>query len=297
MENPYVPFLMRIEEIIVETEDENIKTFELSFVGKADEERFVYTPGQFAEISVFGKGEAPFGMASTPTRPGRLAFSVSKIGVVTGELHRMEKGDVVGVRGPLGNGYPLESFKTKSLVLVGGGFGFSTLRSLTDFILHDSNRKDYGDLTVIYGARRPGLLLYKRDLEHWRERADLQLHLTVDKGENGWQGHVGFVPDVTRAVAPNPRNAYAVVCGPPAMIHFTLPVLKELGFGDENIFLSLEMRMKCGIGKCGRCNVGSKYICRDGPVFSQQELSRLTTEAHMQEGCTGHGARCTEKHR
>jgi len=281
MENPYVPFPMRIEEIIVETEDRNIKTFELSFVGKEDEERFVYTPGQFAEISVFGKGEAPFGMASTPTRPGRLAFSASKIGVVTGALHRMEKGEVVGVRGPLGNGYPLETFKGKNLVLVGGGFGFSTLRSLTNFILHDSNRKAYGDLIVIYGARKPELLLYKKDLQAWQERGDLRVHLTVDKGENGWQGHVGFVPDVTRSVAPNPRNAFAVVCGPPSMIHFTLPVLKELGFGDENLFLSLEMRMKCGIGKCGRCNVGSKYICSDGPVFSQAQLNGLAGEGHF----------------
>ena len=281
MKNPYVPFPMRIDEILVETEDENIKTFELCFVGKEDEGRFVYTPGQFAEISVFGKGEAPFGMASTPTRPGRLAFSVSRIGVVTGALHQMERGAVVGVRGPLGNGYPLESFKEKNLILIGGGFGFSTLRSLTNFILHESNRNAYGDLTVIYGARNPGLLLYKKDLEAWQEREDLRVHLTVDKGENGWQGHVGFVPDVTRSVAPDPENAYAVVCGPPAMIHFTLPVLKELGFGDEKILLSLEMRMKCGIGKCGRCNVGSKYICSDGPVFSQAELLRLTGEAHF----------------
>ena len=281
MKNPYVPFPMRIDEILVETEDENIKTFELCFVGKEDEGRFVYTPGQFAEISVFGKGEAPFGMASTPTRPGRLAFSVSRIGVVTGALHQMERGAVVGVRGPLGNGYPLETFKGKNLILIGGGFGFSTLRSLTNFILHDSNRKAYGDLTVIYGARNPGLLLYKKDLEAWKGRDDLRLHLTVDRGENGWQGHVGFVPDVTRSVAPDPENAYAVVCGPPAMIHFTLPVLKELGFGDEKILLSLEMRMKCGIGKCGRCNVGSKYICSDGPVFSQAELLRLTGEAHF----------------
>ena len=280
MENPYVPVAMRIEEIIVETEDENIKTFELSFMARADEERFAYTPGQFAELSVFGKGEAPFGMASTPTLPGRLSFSVSKIGVVTGALHRMEKGDVVGVRGPFGNGYPLQTFKGKNLVLVGGGFGFSTLRSLTNFILHDSNRKEYSDLTVIYGARRPGLLLYKKDLEAWKKQGDIRLHLTVDKGEDGWRGHVGFVPDVTRSVAPNPKNAYAVVCGPPAMIQFTLPVLKELGFGDEQIFLSLEMRMKCGIGKCGRCNVGSKYICSDGPVFSQAELTGLTVEKH-----------------
>jgi len=193
----------------------------------------------------------------------------------------MEKGDVVGVRGPLGNGYPLGTFTGRNLVLVGGGFGFSTLRSLTNFILHDSNRKDYSDLTVIYGARRPGLLLYKKDLEAWKKQGDIRLHLTVDKGENGWQGHVGFVPEVTRSVAPNPKKACAVVCGPPAMIQFTLPVLKELGFGDEQIFLSLEMRMKCGIGKCGRCNVGSKYICSDGPVFSQAELTGLTVENHF----------------
>jgi sulfhydrogenase subunit gamma (sulfur reductase) len=281
MENPYVPFPMRIEEIIVETGDRNIKTFVLSFLSKEAENPFRYRPGQFAELTVFGKGEAPFGMASTPTRPGRLEFSVSKIGEVTGALHRMEKGDVVGVRGPLGNGYPLETFRGKNLVLIGGGFGFSTLRSLTNFILHDSNRAAYGDLTVIYGAREPGLLLYKKDLEAWRERGDLQLHLAVDKGENGWEGHVGFVPDVTRSLAPNPQNAFAVVCGPPAMITFTLPVLRDLGFKDENILLSLEMRMKCGIGKCGRCNVGSKYICSDGPVFFQAELLRLTGEAHF----------------
>jgi sulfhydrogenase subunit gamma (sulfur reductase) len=281
MKNPYLPFLMRIEEIIVETEDENIKTFELAFVGKEDEERYVYTPGQFAEVSVFGKGEAPFGMASTPTHPGRLAFTVSKIGVVTGALHQMASGNVVGVRGPLGNGYPLETFKGKNLILIGGGFGFSTLRSLTNFILHDSNRGAYGNLTVIYGARTPGLLLYKKDLGAWNQRGDIRLHLTVDEDENGWQGHVGFVPDVTRSVAPDPEEAYAIVCGPPAMIHHTLPVLKELGFEDERILLSLEMRMKCGIGKCGRCNVGSKYICSDGPVFSQAELARLMGEAHF----------------
>jgi NAD(P)H-flavin reductase len=123
--------------------------------------------------------------------------------------------------------------------------------------------------------------LYKKDLETWKKQDDIRLHLTVDKGENGWQGHVGFVPEVTRSVAPNPRNAYAAVCGPPAMIQFTLPVLKELGFGDEQIYLSLEMRMKCGIGKCGRCNVGARYVCSDGPVFSQAELRRLTAEAHV----------------
>ncbi len=280
MLNPYIPFLMRIEQTIVETEDRNIKTFILGFTNDEDRRRFTYLPGQFAEISVFGKGEAPFGMASTPTRPEHLEFSVSTIGVVTGALHAMNAGEMVGVRGPLGNGYPLETFKGKSLVLVGGGFGFSTLRSLTNYILHEGNRKAYKDLTVIYGARKPGLLLYKDDLETWRQRADVRLHLTVDHDEDGWDGHVGLVPDIVRSVAPGDENTVAVVCGPPVMMKFTLPVLRELGFDDEHIFFSLEMRMKCGFGKCGRCNVGSKYVCSDGPVFSQSELKQLRGEAH-----------------
>jgi sulfhydrogenase subunit gamma (sulfur reductase) len=281
MQNPYIPFPMRIEKIILETEDRKIKTFILDFIRKEDRERFTYVPGQFAEVSVFGKGEAPFGMASTPTRPERLEFSVSTIGVVTGALHEMETGQIVGVRGPLGNGYPLEFLKEKNLLLIGGGFGFSTLRSLTNYILHEKNRKTYGNLTVMYGARKPGLLLYKEDLELWRQRTDLQLHLTVDAEADGWQGHVGLVPDVVRSVAPSAGNAVAVVCGPPIMMKFTLPVVKDLGFSDENILFSLEMQMKCGIGKCGRCNVGSKYVCSDGPVFSQSQLAGLTGETHF----------------
>ena len=281
MENPYIPFLMKIEEVVLETEDRKIKTFVLGFTREEDEDRFTYVPGQFAEISVFGKGEAPFGMASTPTRPGRLEFSVSTIGVVTDALHNMEKGGIVGVRGPLGNGYPLEAFKGKNLLLIGGGFGFSTLRSLTNYVLDEGNRHAYGSLTVIYGARKPGLLLYKEDLAAWQQRSDMGLHLTVDQETDGWDGHIGLVPDVVRSEAPAARNTVAVVCGPPAMMKFTLPVVKKLGFGDENIFFSLEMRMKCGIGKCGRCNVGKKYVCSEGPVFSQAELASLTGESHL----------------
>lgn len=281
MENPYIPFLMRIEDVILETEDRKIKTFVLAFISDEDRKYFTYTPGQFAEVSVFGKGEAPFGMASTPTTPEYLEFSVSTIGVVTGALHSLKKGDTVGVRGPLGNGYPLEKFKGKNLLLIGGGFGFSTLRSLTNYILHDENRSAFKDLTIIYGARKPGLLLYKADLAVWRGRHDLNLHLTVDQEAEGWQGHVGLVPNITRTVAPSPKDTFAVVCGPPVMMKFTLPVLKDLGFNDKDILFSLEMRMKCGIGKCGRCNVGSKYVCSDGPVFSQSELAKLTGEAHF----------------
>lgn len=281
MENPYIPFFMRIDEIVLETEDRKIKTFILAYVNEEDEKRFSYVPGQFAEVSVFGKGEAPFGMASTPTKPERLEFSVSAIGVVTEALHTLKKGDIVGVRGPLGNGYPLETFKGKNILLIGGGFGFSTLRSLTNYILHDSNRAAFRDLTIVYGARNPGLLLYKADLEAWKERSDLNLNLTVDREADGWQGKVGLVPNIVKSLAPKTEDTFVVVCGPPVMMKFTLPVLKDLGFNDENILFSLENRMKCGIGKCGRCNMGSKYVCNDGPVFSQQELAQLTGEAHF----------------
>lgn len=283
MKNPYLPFPMKIEKIVNETDDRTIKTFSLTFFDEGDEARFSYMPGQFAELSVFGQGEAPFGMASTPTKPERLEFSVSRIGVVTGALHDRTEGDIIGVRGPLGNGYPLEAFKGKNLVLIGGGFGFSTLRALTNYMVHSENRGRFGEITVIYGARRPGLLLYKEDLETWRKGRDIDLYLTVDSGEDGWTGRVGFVPTVTREVAPRPENTFVLVCGPPAMIRFTLPVLEELGFPPDNILLSLEMKMKCGIGMCGRCNIGSKYVCRDGPVFSLAQLSGLFAEGGRNE--------------
>jgi len=269
---------MKIEEIAVETDDRTIKTFSLSFLNKNDEAAFEYIPGQFAELSVLGKGEAPFGMASSPTQPGRLEFSVSRIGMVTSALHNMEVGETVGVRGPLGNGYPLEQLKGKNITMIGGGFGFSTLRALTKYILDKKNRKDFGGLTVIYGARRPGLLLYKADLAQWQKRSDLNLCLTVDQADEEWTGRCGVVPDVTKDVAPKPDNTYALVCGPPVMIKYTLPVIEKLGFSPEHILLSLEMRMKCGIGMCGRCNLGSKYVCRDGPVFTYAEIADLASE-------------------
>lgn len=277
MKNPYLPLPMRIENIVVETDDRNVRTFSLSFINKEDEASFKYIPGQFAELSVLGKGEAPFGMASSPTQPGRLEFSVSRIGVVTTALHNTEEGGTVGVRGPLGNGYPLEMLKGKNIVMIGGGFGFSTLRALTNFMLNEANRQNFGDITVIYGARKPGLLLYKDDLARWKARTDLNLCLTVDQADEQWAGRCGLIPNVTKEVAPSHKNAYALICGPPAMIKYTLPVMKKLGFSPENILLSLEMKMKCGLGMCGRCNIGSKYVCRDGPVFSYAQILSLTS--------------------
>jgi sulfhydrogenase subunit gamma (sulfur reductase) len=278
MKNPYLPLPARIEKIVVETDDRSVKTFRLVMVNEEEAAGFSYIPGQFAQLSVLGTGEAPFGIASSPTQSGFLEFTVSRAGVVTTALHNMDAGETVGVRGPLGNGYPVETLKGKNIVMIGGGFGFSTLRALTSFVLDEANRHNFGDVTVIYGARSPGLLLYKDDLEQWQERTDLHLYLTVDSGDEEWTGRVGFVPSITKEVAPSSENAYALVCGPPAMIKFTLPVVKELGFPPERTLLSLEMRMKCGLGMCGRCNIGSQYVCRDGPVFSYAQILSFNSD-------------------
>lgn len=278
MKNQYLPLPMRIEHVVVETEDKNIKTFSLSFLNTEDKADFQYSPGQFAELSLLGKGEAPFGMASSPTQDECLEFTVSKAGVVTTALHDMVPGEIIGIRGPLGNGFPIEDLKGKDIVIIGGGFGFSTLRALTNFMLDSHHRKSFGDITVIYGARSPGMLLYRDELQEWGRRDDLRLYLTVDRGDNGWKGKVGVVPAIAKEVAPNAENAYALVCGPPIMIKFTLPVVQELGFPPERVVLSLEMKMKCGIGMCGRCNIGHKYVCRDGPVFTLDQLKQLPQE-------------------
>ena len=277
-QNPYIPITMKLVKNLCETEDKLINTFTLEFLSKEDEENFKYMPGQFAELSAYGHGEAPFGIATSPTEPGIIKFSVAKVGCVSNALHLMEEGTMVGVRGPMGNYYPMEEFKGKNLVIIGGGFAFTTLRSMAVYMLDENHRADYGDITVIYGARNPGLLLYKEELAEWATNPNINLVTTIDRPCDGWCNHVGFIPTITEQVAPSSVNTYAVVCGPPAMIKYTLPVLEKLGFPPERIYTSLEMRMKCGLGICGRCNIGPKYVCKDGPVFSMAQLKELPSE-------------------
>ena len=274
MKNPYIPIPVKVEKIIVESDDKALRTFNVVFCNEKD--TFDFLPGQFCELSLLGKGEAPFGIASSPTEKGFLKFTVNRVGVVTTTLHYLQEGDKIGLRGPLGNNYPVEKFKGDSVVVIGGGFAFTTLRALTVYLL--AHRSDYKNITVIYGARTPDLLLYKDELSAWEKREDIQLWLTIDKAVDGWEKRVGFVPTVTKEIAPSSKNTWAVVCGPPIMIKFTLPVLSELGFPPERIYTSLERRMKCGIGKCGRCNIGLKYVCLDGPVFSFEQLQKLPKE-------------------
>ena len=279
--NPYRPILTTIGKITVENEAKDLKTFQLEFCNDEEANDFKFRCGQFAELTVFGVGECPIGIASSPMDAGILEFTVKRYpdGLVTNALHNCRVGDNIGVRGPLGNSFPLERAEGKNIVIIGGGFAFTTLRSTIRYVLHDDNRKKFGNLTLVYGARSPGELLYKSELKDWEARQDIETHITVDKaGEEDWNGREGFVPTVVEQVAPNPKNAIALVCGPPIMLKYTLPVLDKLGFGPGEIITSLEMRMKCGIGLCGRCNIGSKYVCVDGPVFTYEELQALPDE-------------------
>ena len=278
MQNPYLPYPVRIDEIVTETEDRMLKTFKLVFLNPEDEEKFAYKAGQFAELSITGKGEVPIGIASSPTEKGFIKFTVNKTGLVTGFMHDMKVGDVMGVRGPLGNWYPWETLEGKNVVIVGGGFAFSTLRASIVYML--ANRDKFKEINVIYGARAPELLLYKDELAEWEAAGDVKMHITVDGTDDpDWKYNVGFVPTIAEKFAP-PADpyTYAIVCGPPAMIRFTQPVLDKLGYDHNNIINSLEKRMKCGIGICGRCNIGEKFVCKDGPVFTLDQLNNMPAE-------------------
>jgi len=280
MRNPYLPYPVRIEEITIETEDKNIKTFKLVFLNHDDEKNFSYNAGQFAELSVAGKGEVPIGIASSPTEKGYLMFTVNKVGLVTAALHSMKPGDIIGIRGPLGNHYPWDILRGKNVLIIGGGFAFTTLRSSIIYMLDPANRPEFKEIHVIYGARSPGMLLYKDELAEWEARDDINMHITVDStNDPDWKYNVGFVPAVTEQKAPpGTENTYAIICGPPVMIKFTQPVLDKLNYQHDKIIMSLEMRMKCGIGMCGRCNIGKEFVCKDGPVFTLAKLNTMPKE-------------------
>lgn len=280
MQNPYKAYPVRIDDIQVATADKTLRTFKFVFLNPEDEEKFSYHVGQFAELSIPGQGEIPIGIASSPSEKGFVMFTVFRTGKVTTHLHNMKVGDIMGIRGPLGNWYPIENLEGKNLVIIGAGFAFTTLRSTIKYLLEPENRKRYGRLDVIYGARNPGMILYKDELVEWEKRDDINLNLTVDGTDDpDWKYHTGFVPTITETQAPQgDDDTYAILCGPPMMLKFTKPVLDKLGYKPDHIFMSLENRMKCGIGMCGRCNIGKELVCKDGPVFTLAKLNEMPEE-------------------
>ncbi len=269
-ENPLVPVMGTITKIIDETPD--VKTFHVTTPqGKP----FTPEPGQLAMLSLVPVGEAMFSI--TWQGDDYLEFSIKKVGVMTDALHEVEVGAAVGLRGPYGNGFPVEMMKGKDLLFIGGGIGLAPLRSLINHCV--VNRDDFGKLNVLYGSRSPDDLVFKYDLfDNWPQVKDMDVNVCVDCGDDCWTGMVGFVPAYLDQLKPSPEGKVAVVCGPPIMIKYVLQTLEKLGFSDDQVITTLEMRMKCGIGKCGRCNIGSQYICIDGPVFSLTELKKLPPE-------------------
>lgn len=263
--NPYEPRLAEVLEIEKQTPD--VKTLKVAFL---EDVEFEYSPGQFAMISVFGRGECPISFSSSPIQDDLLEFSMKRLGRVTVALHELEVGDKIGVRGPYGNGFPIEDWEGKNLVFVGGGIGQAPLRSAIRYVL--SNRENYDRIDIFYGAPSTEELVFKEELFQLEDREDLNVYLSIDEDEKGWTSFVGFVPDNVERVEPSSENSIAVTCGPPIMIKFVVENLQELEFENTQIFTSLEMKMKCGIGKCGRCNVGNLYVCKDGPVFSYSKI-------------------------
>lgn len=274
--NIYMPYLMTIADIIDEAP--GVRTFRLQFQDKEEGMNFNFKAGQFALYSAFGSGEAAFCIASSPTRPEFIECTFRQAGRVTSALRELNVGDSVGFRGPYGNIFPLDQWEGKNLVFVAGGIALPPLRCVIWNCL--DTRDKFGKITVVYGAKTVDDLVYKPEIAEWNKRDDIDTVLTVDPGgETGsWDGKIGFVPTVLDESAPDSGNSIAIVCGPPIMIKFTLPVLDKLGFKPENIYTTLENRMKCGFGKCGRCNVGSVYVCKDGPVFTAEQLNNMPDE-------------------
>lgn len=274
MENEaLIPYVGVITEIRQETPD--VKTFRV--VSKEGEKPFEHIPGQCAMLSIPGVSEAMISITSSPTVKDYMEFSVKKCGCLTTWLHAAEVGQQVTVRGPYGNGFPVDTdFKGKDLVFIAGGIGLAPLHSVINYCR--DNAKNYGTLQVIYGARsKQDLVDFKEIIEEWENDPKVEVCLTIDNPQDDWDGHVGFIPNYVKELNPD-LSKTILMCGPPIMIKFTLGALKELGFSETQVYTTMELRMKCGVGKCGRCNIGNKYVCKDGPVFRFDQLDELPNE-------------------
>jgi sulfhydrogenase subunit gamma (sulfur reductase) len=233
-----------------------------------------HRPGQFVEVSVFGIGEAPISISSSPSRSnGTFELCVRRVGDVTSAIHKMKVGDSVGIRGPFGRGFPIEKFRGKDMLFAPGGLGLAPLRSLINQVLDE--RALFGRVILLYGATDPSVLLFKKELDLWAKLKDIEFHVTVDRGNETWTGNVGVITTLFKNFSVYPRNTVAVTVGPPAMYRFVLMEFLSKGIPEGNIYFSLERRMKCGIGKCGHCQINQVYACQCGPVFPYSEIRGL----------------------
>jgi len=267
----FLPQIARIEAVRDETPD--TKTFALRFPAPQDSAAFRFHPGQFVELSVFGCGEAPFCIASSPTRPRTFETTIRRTGTLTDALHRLGPGEEVGIRGPFGNGFDVEAARGRDLLFVAGGIGLPPLRSLIWNVLDE--RESFQNVTILYGARTPVDLVYKDELKSWAATVGVDFHVTVDNATPGWTGSVGMVPVLFTKTTLRPETTLAYVCGPPIMIKFVVQDLFMRGFRDESVVSTLERMMQCGIGKCNHCAIGHRYVCRDGPVFNFKQIREL----------------------
>lgn len=264
----YLPTMCKIVEAKAATELE--KWYRVELPGGRD---LGHTPGQFVEISVLGVGEAPISVSSSPTQKGNFELCIRKVGMLTSVLRNMGAGDTIGIRGPFGHGFDVNEFKGKDVLIIGGGIGIVPLRSLINYIL--DRRTEFGRLIILYGTKSPAELLYREELAHWSALDDVEFHVTVDRAAEDWKGDVGVITTLIPRLQLDLPNTVAAVTGPPVMYKFVLMALKSKRLPDEQIFVSLERRMKCGVGKCGHCQINGKYCCQDGPVFRYTDIKPL----------------------
>ena len=274
MDNPvmenhlYNPLISKIVKIDTLTELE--KRFEIEL---PDKRILGHKPGQFVEVSIFGWGEAPISICSSPTKKPVFDLTVRRMGRLTDQMHRLRRGNQVGIRGPYGNGFDLDCFKGKDILFVCAGIGLAPLKSLIDYTI--AYRGEFGRLIILYGTRHPSLILFRHDIEMWEKREDIEFHLTVDRADNTWKGNVGVITTLIPPLKIDVERTVAAVVGPPVMYKFALMALKSKRIPDENIHMSLERRMKCGVGKCGHCQINGAYVCQEGPVFSYKSVKNL----------------------
>ncbi len=275
-DNIYQPDLMEVVQVRQHTPD--VRSMRVRFLDEDKAKAFSFSVGQFGIFSAFGYGESTFNICSSSTWKDFIEFCFRRTGRVTDALWRVQEGDTIGFRGPYGNFYPMDAWKGRNLIFIGGGIAMPPIRCAIWYALE--NRKDYGDITIVYGARAVKDLVFRDELEEWAKHERVRVVQCVDPGgeTSDWKGEIGFVPAVVERANIPADDAIALVIGPPIMIKFTLPVLAKMGLADADIYTSLENRMKCGVGKCGRCNTGPVYVCKDGPVFTLEQMKTLPAD-------------------